>query len=279
MKNRYAKDGKVLAEINATLEGALRACGLSARMSADVAMAVLSELRFQYGGLQFYFPRGGYSADENAARLFEEFRAGVSVPDLAKKFDCSTRYVYKLLSQKQYRLDEIRHRFSEESHAVDADDPAKRYTLIDATRREAVAADTPSGEPGKRRAGRQTTVSDESKALIASLVAQDVPRREIARRFDVSLRYICKLTRDQRPGAPAVGRPRRIAKAVHQERAASSVFSLAQSQADTEAPAPTRDQLDAVRALALQEKSQLAIVRALYPRTPTEATTEDQIDE
>ena len=85
-------------ELVTTTERILVAQGVSPEAVTEIAQAVVEGIREDFGGLMIYTPKNtkedARKRDEEIKRLFE---AGVEYKSLARRFNITTRQVYRIL--------------------------------------------------------------------------------------------------------------------------------------------------------------------------------------
>ena len=91
------RSANLLVDAILTIESKLIEEGIEGEVASKVANAAIEKLRNDFGGEQFYFPKGvGLDSTVKKHKIYEKFR-GNNIHELAKEFGVTPTYVYRIV--------------------------------------------------------------------------------------------------------------------------------------------------------------------------------------
>lgn len=92
----------IVKELTELLSINLSLAGFDDEKAELTAGTIVDELRWQFGGMNVYFPKGVcQDATSRHAEMYECYKSGLSVPEIAMKFNFSFTKVYEAIRRER----------------------------------------------------------------------------------------------------------------------------------------------------------------------------------
>lgn len=92
----------MLRHLAAGIASTFKQQGLEAGLAAELAQAAVEHLRRRHAGRILYIPHARYAAaDDRQNEMIRDWRAGLTVEDIAKRYEVSNRWVYAVLAKRR----------------------------------------------------------------------------------------------------------------------------------------------------------------------------------